>query len=205
MAEQSSPLARPAPHVTRPRFLGGEVVQALLEYARTNRSSFVAAATGLGERSRVDATARHSATLPMSGQLAEHIRDRMLAASGELFSTLGVPAFTPADLELQLVASGDGAFYRRHVDVATSSSPAPRRVLTMVYYFFETPKRFSGGALRVHSFSPQSAEFVDIEPECDLMVAFAAFAPHEVLPVRCPSAEFMHSRFSITGWLRRLP
>jgi Rps23 Pro-64 3,4-dihydroxylase Tpa1-like proline 4-hydroxylase len=75
-------------------------------------------------------------------------------------------------------------------------------VLSGVYYFHRLPKPFSGGALRLHAIGDES-RFADIEPACDTLVVFPAWAPHEVLPVRCPSGAFMDSRFSINCWAYR--
>ena len=54
-----------------------------------------------------------------------------------------------ADVELELVAHNDGAFYARHIDTATGEDSNQVRVLSGVYYFHAKPKAFTGGALRL--------------------------------------------------------
>jgi Rps23 Pro-64 3,4-dihydroxylase Tpa1-like proline 4-hydroxylase len=107
-------------------------------------------------------------------------------------------------VELELVAHGDGAFYRRHIDTQTATERSHIRVLSGVYYFHRQPKRFTGGALRLYAIGdPQ--RFTDIEPTHNTLVVFPAWAPHEVQPVRCPSGQFMDSRFAINCWLHARP
>jgi Rps23 Pro-64 3,4-dihydroxylase Tpa1-like proline 4-hydroxylase len=76
-------------------------------------------------------------------------------------------------------------------------------VISAVYYFHTLPKAFSGGALRLHSLaaSGKLGTFVDVEPDCDTLIFFPSWFPHEVLPVHCPSGRFMDSRFAINCWV----
>ena len=75
-------------------------------------------------------------------------------------------------------------------------------VLSGVYYFNAEPKAFTGGALRLHAIGGKNGEnFVDIEPVRNGLLVFPAWAPHEVLPVSCPSKRFINSRFAINCWV----
>jgi Rps23 Pro-64 3,4-dihydroxylase Tpa1-like proline 4-hydroxylase len=103
------------------------------------------------------------------------------------------------------VAHGDGAFFTRHFDTirANDSDQKRIRVLSGVYYFNAEPKAFTGGALRLHAIGGKEGEnFVDIEPARNSLVVFLSWAPHEVLPVSCPSKRFIDSRFAINYWVR---
>ena len=123
-----------------------------------------------------------------------------------LISQLRVTPFDAPNLETELVAHGDGAFYKRHVDTQTPRHPEVNgiRVLSGVYYFHAEPKAFTGGELRLYALGGKSGEnFVDIEPVNNSLLVFPAWAPHEVRPVSCPSKRFIDSRFAINCWLRR--
>jgi Rps23 Pro-64 3,4-dihydroxylase Tpa1-like proline 4-hydroxylase len=127
----------------------------------------------------------------------------------ELIASLGVTPFDLFQLELELVAHGEGAFYNMHVDTATgeaSQGQESERMISGVYYFNAGPGRFSGGALRLHGVSPSSAgqvDFVDVAPDHNTFVAFPSWLPHEVRLVSCESGRFIDSRFALNCWFRR--
>ncbi len=134
---------------------------------------------------------------------------RVGEALGDSFAALGCASFTPSRFEVEMVAHGDGAFFRRHIDTLTGSADTPResrrgsRVISMVYYFCATPARFSGGQLRLHSLvaTGEAGTYVDIEPVNDTALFFPSWFRHEVLPVVCESGRFMDSRFAINCWV----
>jgi SM-20-related protein len=76
-------------------------------------------------------------------------------------------------------------------------------VLSGVYYFHAEPKAFTGGALRLYAIGGQGERYVDIEPTHNSLLMFPSWAPHEVMPVRCPSRRFVDSRFAINCWVHR--
>src|SRR5690606_6893562 len=120
-------------------------------------------------------------------------------------AALKLSPFDPTVYEMELVAHNDGAFFARHIDTFTGANglPPTQRMISAVYYFFETPRRFSGGELRLYPVLGGVANWADIEPVCDTLVCFPSFAPHEVLPIACPSGQFAHSRFAINTWICR--
>jgi Rps23 Pro-64 3,4-dihydroxylase Tpa1-like proline 4-hydroxylase len=107
-------------------------------------------------------------------------------------------------LENELVAHGDGAFYKRHIDTKTADYQDVERirVLSGVYYFYTEPKAFTGGALRLYTIGGKEGEnFVDIEPVRNSLIVFLSWVPHEVLLTYCPSKRFVDSRFAINCWI----
>jgi Rps23 Pro-64 3,4-dihydroxylase Tpa1-like proline 4-hydroxylase len=101
------------------------------------------------------------------------------------------------------VAHSDGALLRRHIDMQRAPGVSSVRVLSGVYYLHREPKVFTGGLLRIYSLLAPG-RFVDIEPVHNTLVTFPAWVPHEVLPVSCPSGDFMDSRFAVNCWLYAL-
>jgi SM-20-related protein len=185
-------------------WLGSEAVKRLLSYAQSNEHRFKD--SPVGDQKTTDHTRRHSIMLR---QLDDDIRIEIEAKVQDLlpmiFDRLGNTPFIPSVFEFQLVAHGDGAFFCRHIDTYTKyQDQTSKRAISMVYYFHASPKAFSGGVLRLHCLaaSDQPGTFVDIKPECDTLVFFPSWFPHEVLPVNCPSGRFLDSRFAINCWIR---
>ena len=130
------------------------------------------------------------------------LKARLLELAPTLIAELRLTPFEVSKVELELVAHGDGAFYKRHIDTATARDAAHLRVLSGVYYLHREPRAFSGGALRLYAIG-NNARFVDIEPVCNALLVFPAWAPHEVLPVSVPSGRFADARFAINCWLKQ--
>ncbi len=104
------------------------------------------------------------------------------------------------------MAHGDGAFYKRRIDTLTDRyGDLDRiRVLSGVYYFNAEPKAFSGGALRLYAIGGKPDEnFVNVEPLNNWLLVFPSWAPHEVMPISCPSRRFVDSRFAVNCWICR--
>src|SRR5215211_2368130 len=118
------------------------------------------------------------------------LRQRLLDFAPTLIADLRVTSFEPSEVELELVANNDGAFFKQHTDTLIGDQrKATDRLLSAVYYFHAEPKAFSGGALRLYSFGTEENQgnFVDVQPEQNMLLVFPSWALHEVLPVSCPS------------------
>jgi SM-20-related protein len=185
-------------------FLGADTAAKLFEYTLEHESAFQPTRVGDSERRQVDPTVRVSVATRDLGPFKSILRSKLLALVPDLVAKLRTnPVDTPR-LELQLVAHGDGAFYKRHIDTRTASDLNNIRLLSGVYYFHVQPRAFTGGALRLHAIGdPAGATFADIEPEHDTLLVFPSWALHEVMPVSCPSRRFADSRFAINCWIYR--
>ena len=191
-------------------FLDGATAAALLAYAQTRENTFKP--TRVIDRDRdlesVRVKEKHVPSIRMS--VATHelsdfrplLATKVLGLVPELVRTLRMTPFETGPLELQLVAHGDGAFFKRHIDTQSAATgPDDIRMLSGIYYLHATPKGFDGGALRLYAIG--SPDFVDIPPEHNTFLAFPSWAPHEVMPVHCPSRRFSDSRFAINCWVYR--
>ena len=185
-------------------FLDAAEVERLLAYVAGCEAAFTATQVGHSAAARLDPAIRVSRSIDELGPFRPLLRDRLRGMSEALTAELKLSPFRAARVELELVAHGDGAFYRRHIDTQTVTERSHVRVLSGVYYFHRQPKRFTGGALRLYAIG-DAARFTDIEPIHNTLVAFPSWAPHEVRPVRCPSGQFMDSRFAINCWLHAHP
>lgn len=191
------------PYLVLLGFLDESTVAGLLDHARSRRADFTP--TRLGSKA-VDPAIRVSTGLRELGGYRQIIKTKILALVPSLIAKLGVTPFENPKLETELVAHGDGAFYKRHIDTRTGNNEEVNhiRVLSGVYYFHAEPKAFVGGALRLYAIGGEQREnFVDIEPLSNSLLVFPSWVPHEVLPVSCPSKQFINSRFAINCWVRR--
>ena len=99
----------------------------------------------------------------------------------------------------------DGAFFRRHIDTRVHADPeisGNPRMLSGVYYFHAEPRGFEGGALRLYP-AVSTERHRDIDPQANALLVFPSWAPHEVMPVQCPSGAWEDSRLAINCWIHR--
>ena len=106
------------------------------------------------------------------------------AGGPELFRGAGLRPFEVSRYELELVAYQDGSRFGRHIDtMRAGDADESDRLLTGVYYFHAEPKAFTGGALRLYRFGHSgdaAGDYVDIEPEQNMLLVFPSWASHEV-------------------------
>lgn len=198
---------RQAPYRSVRGFLGEDLVERLLAYALDNRDSFVPAGINTPDgESRQDPQIRVAAVLRDLGPLKDLLISRFRPVGDWAAAEMKLSPFSADHLEIELVAHGDGAFFRRHIDTQMyNPGGSGVRVLTGVYYFHALPKGFSGGALRLYPLIPvpeTDRHCQDIEPERDMLLLFPSWAPHQVLPVSCPSGAFADYRFAVNCWYR---
>jgi SM-20-related protein len=201
---------KPPAHGRISNWLGPEMVARLLDFAQMRRDSFFLSGIGRKEKARVDLNVRRSVRVTDLGTLKGELRTRVRAVLPTMFQRLGAEAFEPGKLEVEMVAHGDGAFFKEHQDTflygeKEDQKLVAHRAISAVYYFHRQPKSFSGGVLRIYPLagSKKSNELAEIEPVNDTLVFFPSWFPHEVLPVSCPSGRFEDSRFAINYWVHR--
>lgn len=151
------------------------------------------------------------------GPMRPLLEPRLRALWPDIAAAAGSTPFEPAEIELEIAAHGDGAFFRAHADLPVGAERKPRaegapghdRAVSAVLYYRREPQGFSGGALRLYRFGARTGaearegEYVDIEPMANSLVAFPSWAMHEVRPVSCPSGRFEDRRFAVNIWFRR--
>jgi predicted 2-oxoglutarate/Fe(II)-dependent dioxygenase YbiX len=202
--DSAAPRALIPPHLVLNDFLDRDAAAGVLAYALAREAAFQPTTTGGAAGQRTNPRMRTSLALRDLGPFRAVLSAKMLEHMPEFAARLGVAAVNDARLELELVAHNEGAFYKRHIDTQTASDRDTIRVLSGVYYFHAEPKAFTGGALRLYAIGdPENRRFIDIEPINNSLLAFPAWAPHEVMPVGCPSKRFASSRFAVNCWAHR--
>lgn len=185
-------------------FLSPEAQGQLLKFVQDSQAQFVTSELGIANKDL--AIHRRSLVLEYFPEFEKLFNQKIAAILPDIFSKLGLPNFTIAHLETQLTAHNDGDYYRIHNDNGTTESSD--RILTYVYYFYQEPKAFSGGELRIYETDITTQiyygdSFQTIEPRNNSIVFFPSAYMHEVVKIHCPSQEFAHSRFTINGWVWR--
>jgi Rps23 Pro-64 3,4-dihydroxylase Tpa1-like proline 4-hydroxylase len=164
-----------------PTFLGSQR-QELLDYVLAQETKFSAATVSIGSHRAVVDGVRRARVLDSLGRLEEVFLERL-----RQFVPLG-------RIEYQVAASNDGDYFRPHID----GGPDDTREITFVYFLHSEPRRFSGGELTIRSSTM-------VQPDGDTLVLFPSCSVHEVLPVCVPSGAFADSRFTVNGWIHRIP
>ena len=194
----------PATYLQIDNFLPEEEYQQVLETAFNKQSEFQDSRT-------VTNTENYRQSLILAGKEFSEVyylvKRKLLEKFPSLINKLKHPEFSVSHVEMQMTAHNDGAFYKAHTDAGSEKTKT--RELTYVYYFYQEPKQFSGGELKIYDTEMQGKKIIQkensqvIEPRNNSIVFFNSRCKHEVLPISCSSNEFKASRFTLNGWLRR--
>lgn len=187
-------------------FLPAPLLSDLLDFTLENEDAFEPAEVVRDGAGLVDTKVRRSGVCKLGlGPHEAAFEKAIHARYDDIVSGLGLAPFALASTELQLVAHGDNAFYKSHIDTLAgpnANSKKSVRVASCVFYFHREPKRFTGGEIAIYAFGKDDKTEV-IEPVQNRLLAFPSFACHEVLKVNSPSGTFADSRFAINYWLRK--
>lgn len=195
------PRSRFFTHAVIENFLDTALVARLLDHVAVHRDQFAPTTVRQPDGTRVDPASRISLGLEDLGPCLEPLQNRLRAAEPELRSRISMGAYDLQDIELQIAAHNDGGFFCRHSD--SYKGWGIERVISGVFYFHREPCGFSGGMLRLYPLT--GTGHADIAPLHNRLVVFPSFVQHEVMPVRCPSGDFMDSRFAVNCWFRKAP
>jgi Rps23 Pro-64 3,4-dihydroxylase Tpa1-like proline 4-hydroxylase len=205
----AQPAAEPrCPHLVFHEVLGADAVARLLEHVAAREADFRPAVIRSRRTGRhsVETNRRDCLTSGDLGPFRSPIESfiRRIAPSALARLRLNEPRHEPC--EFSICAYGEGGHFAPHIDTAETTSFV--RIVSCIYYFAATPRRFSGGELRLHGFPTSSsrgatAPHVDVAPETDTLVLFPSWMTHEVLPVRVPSGAWTDWRFTINCWIHR--
>lgn len=192
----------PSRYIQLTNFLSSDLHHRILNHAVQQEAVFVGSSTSTG-----DVDYRQSSVLHHFPEFADLMRGEIHRAFADVITSLKVNSFNITQVEAQLTSHNDGHYYKIHND--NGSEDTATRVLTYVYYFYQEPKPFSGGNLRIYdsrienNYYVQADSFQDVNPINNSIVFFPSHYMHEVLPIVCPSRQFADSRFTINGWVRQ--
>ena len=187
-------------------FLEPDLLDQLRRHTLACEGSFKPAKVRDSNSSIRDAAARTSSKCAAGlGPLNAIFAERLLAIAPRLFTQLGIPPAPIVDVETELVAHRDGAFFAPHIDTFVArerTGEATDRLISTVFYFTIAEPAFSGGELAIYPFAKGPPPAL-VAPRHNRLVAFPSFVLHEVRPVAVPGNAFCDARLSINGWLHR--
>jgi Rps23 Pro-64 3,4-dihydroxylase Tpa1-like proline 4-hydroxylase len=196
------------PFVLFDEFLVAEELQSLMQYTHERANEFHATrVVGSDGSHHVDPTYRRSRVLFDLGNFRDLFAERIFTFLPQVLARLDYPSFPVSDFEIQLTATNNGEFFRRHNDNGIHSLSS--RLITFVYFFYFEPRPFTGGELCIFDTDLKDGEYKApgsysaIAPEQNQICFFVSEYLHEVLPVQCVTNDFMNSRFTVNGWLHR--
>ena len=202
---QVNPNFLPANHVEITNFLLSENNQKVIEEAIKKQDKYIESTT----TTKADKYRQSYVLFPQNfPELSGLIQSKILEILPEILIKLKFRPFEISEIEVQLTAHNDGCYYKIHNDAGSEKTAS--REITYVYYFYQEPKAFSGGELRIYDteFKGGGAithqNYKTITPVNNSIVFFNSRSRHEVMPVICPSQAFENSRFTVNGWIRRL-
>ena len=196
----------PTPFVRLLDFFPAEVHAEVKAMTADSLAQFVASAVYRDGQGLIDLSGRVSAVLPKSKAFSRRFRPFIAAAvvDHDIARVLGVEPSKLRRYEMQVTCHGDGAFFKAHADDGKESYRYRR--ISYVYYFHYSPKRFSGGQLRLFDGAVEAESYAQnaytrIEPTDNSIVFFPSAAAHEVEPVTVESGAMADGRFSLNGWI----
>jgi Rps23 Pro-64 3,4-dihydroxylase Tpa1-like proline 4-hydroxylase len=190
-------------------FLSPADQKRLLEHALAHQADFhESGVVGREGQNTLDYGFRRSRTL--SGAVVAEIWDlferRLQAILPAVRKELRMPWFRLGKVERQLTAHAKDGFFAPHID--TGHPITASRRISCVYYFYASPRRFTGGELKLFDTwvtptgSTAARTYTTLPPLDNSIVFFPSDAFHEVCPVRCDKETFGSSRFTMTIWFR---
>ncbi len=190
-------------------FLQQDEHRSLLEWTLANRGLFQPSTVVGGV---VDPAKRISERTRQLGPWADWFRRRVADRLGWIFASTGTRPFSVDYYEVEVAAHGDGAHFAPHTDIPIGQGRKPiggddsgrhERLLSAVYYFYNEPRQFRGGELRLHRLGSTGTpgDYLDVDPSQNSLVVFPSWVTHEVNRVSCPSGRFEDGRFAVNCWL----
>jgi len=122
---------------------------------------------------------------------------------------LDMEDFDISKIEIQMTSSNNGDFFKVHpdADYIRGRGDVKKRKLSFVYYYFNEPKPFTGGDLKIYEFKNDdrtihdNEKFETIVPENNMLIFFECDYWHEVEMVNCDPS-FENSRFTVNSWIQ---
>jgi SM-20-related protein len=198
-AAASSAAVEPVPVFVLDGFMTEEIA-GLRDYAERHPGDFHPAKVGGSAGGRADHS-RRQALVMYPGPLARQVRERVTATLPRAQQALGLPVVPAERVDVQITASPDGGFYKRHTD--SSSGPAASRKISYVLFVHRSPRAFTGGELVLYPHGPADlrAGRRAISPETGRIVFFPSGLLHEIMPVHAPGGLIEQARLTVNGWI----
>lgn len=199
-----------APFARLSRLLGSEEHRLIEAYLHTHLSDLALATIFRDGVRQRDTETRSARVLLDPGDVPGWFLERVQEQLPRALAHMGEPGFRPERTEIHLSLSLGGDFYAPHTDDTTGYAfRLPRvdsRRISFVYYLFRSPRRFTGGELRLYDRCDapdrfDAALYTSVVPQDNMLVFFPSNRFHGVASVSLQSDDPRDGRFTINGWL----
>ena len=127
------------------------------------------------------------------------LKAAITARISDAVKKIGTADFDLEYIETHATLYHHGSHFIWHTDhEGYNGELAVTRRLAYAYYLHSSPKMFRGGEL----------EFLDgtmVEPANNRLVLFDPYQQHKIRRVECWSADFLHGRWALFGWVHGQP
>lgn len=127
------------------------------------------------------------------------LKAAITARISDAVAKVGTADFDLEYIECHATLYHHGSHFIWHTDhEGYNGELAVTRRLAYCYYLHSSPKMFRGGEL----------EFLDgtmVEPANNRLVMFDPYQQHRIRRVECWSADFLHGRWALFGWIHGQP
>ncbi len=204
----------PFPYLVFKDLFGKDINKQILEEAVKNKDSFQKAGTSIGgvvSNFRTNAVCFYDGLYKGDRSKSVLLKslDTLFRAKQEFREIVSTAPFPMTDFQMcnshetQVSRYGEEHLYEWHQDRFANIN----RHVSLVYYFFKEPKKWSGGNLSITD-SPayrdtlidKDPNIVELVPENDMGVVFAATSLHKVNQTSAPE-KFEYGRFSANIWI----
>jgi Rps23 Pro-64 3,4-dihydroxylase Tpa1-like proline 4-hydroxylase len=190
--------------IQKKQFLTNAELNFIKNFTLINSSNFTAAELqpDAHRSDSLDASQRSNLILHDVNVIVPLFINKLKELAPEIHATYGIN-INNHKLELSLSAYNDGDFYNWHTDTYPNT-PTENRVLSFLFYYYDKPKRFTGGELEIMTKEVKElAESATINnililPCYNSFVMFKSDTIHRVKKVLSKTGA---SRYAVTGWL----
>ena len=179
--------------------LSKEEASYLLEYAHSKEKMFVPGRIYESGVLKVSSD-RKSQRIELDSKIKNIFKDNLKSILPEVCAKLGIGYPEEWEFDSDITLYKDGDYIKSHND--NGSFQLSRRFLSVVYYFFEQPKEFTGGELLIQRWRGYD-EIKKITPTNNSAVFLSSGCWHEVLPVYCKSKNFLKNRMTVNIWVTK--
>jgi len=185
-------------------FLSTTQMEGLLADAISAAPLMRDAAISASERDVLDFTKRRTSVVKKFTAGSDLLQHAVEAKLERLRRSFHIAPFKIGKHSIKLTYHGDGGFFFPHRDSDEILKPESR-VMTWLYYFGKTPRKYLGGDLFLFETDTQrgryaTPSFIKVEPLSNRLVIFPSWFFHAVSPLEMfPDASFADGRFAISG------
>jgi Rps23 Pro-64 3,4-dihydroxylase Tpa1-like proline 4-hydroxylase len=190
----------PVPFILKRDYLTHNELLTLCDYIKTE--AWQSSDLSRVRNGEYDENLRKSYDLPMPDWLKQRMRKDITSSLPELASALNIKNNNFERIDLSLRSYGNGDFFGIHTD----NHPKIQRKLSMTYFFYIEPKKFSGGDLLIFDTNINQPEnrsfsesFTRLKVTQNTLAIFPSASYHAVSTVRAETESTTDYRYAVNA------